>query len=92
MGGTSMPPGKEFPAKAEIRSVVVTEAGSHLRLMDSCITELKAQETSRTCNESKEEEAMRQLGVLGVPVGLQTALRAREPRSWSARDLFPTLT
>ena len=33
-----------------------TEAGSCLRLIDSCITPLKAQGPSRTCNESKEEE------------------------------------
>jgi len=33
-----------------------TEAGSYLRLIDSCIIQLKAQGTSRTCNESKEEE------------------------------------
>jgi len=33
-----------------------TEAGSYLRLMDSCISQLKAQGPSRTCNESKEEE------------------------------------
>ena len=33
-----------------------SEAGSHLRLIDSCITQLKAQGPSRTCNESKEEE------------------------------------
>jgi len=33
-----------------------TEAGSHLRRIDSCITQLKAQGPSRTCNESKEEE------------------------------------
>jgi len=32
-----------------------TEAGSHLRLIDSCITQLKAQGPSRTCNVSKEE-------------------------------------
>jgi len=32
---------------------VVTGAGSYLR---HCITELKAQEPFRTCNESKEEE------------------------------------
>jgi len=32
------------------------EAGSFLRLIDSCITQLKAQGPSRTCNESKEEE------------------------------------
>jgi len=35
---------------------VVTEAGLHFRLIDSCITQLKAQGLSRTCNESKEEE------------------------------------
>jgi len=33
-----------------------TEAGSYLRLIDSCITQLKAQGTARTCKESKEEE------------------------------------
>jgi len=33
-----------------------TEAGSYLRLIDSCVTQLKAQGPSRTCNESKEEE------------------------------------
>ena len=33
-----------------------TEAGSYLRLIDSCITQLKAQGPSRTCHESKEEE------------------------------------
>ena len=33
-----------------------TEAGSYLRLIDSCITQLKAQGPSRTCNESKKEE------------------------------------
>ena len=31
------------------------EAGSYLRLIDSCTTQLKAQGPSRTCNESKEE-------------------------------------
>ena len=38
------------------KCVVVTEEGSYLRLIDSCITQLKAQEPSRTSNESKEEE------------------------------------
>jgi len=33
-----------------------SEAGSCLRLTDSCITQLKDQGPSRTCNESKEEE------------------------------------
>ena len=32
-----------------------SEAGSYLRLIDSCITQLKAQGPSRTSNESKEE-------------------------------------
>ena len=31
------------------------EVGSYLRRIDSCITQLKAQGPSRTCNESKEE-------------------------------------
>ena len=35
---------------------MVTEAGSYLRLIDSCITQLKAQGPSRTCNESYQEE------------------------------------
>ena len=33
-----------------------SEAGSYFRLIDSCITQLKAQGPSRTCNESTEEE------------------------------------
>ena len=33
-----------------------TEAGSYLRLIDSCITQFKAQGPARTCNESKEED------------------------------------
>jgi len=33
-----------------------SEAGSYLRLIGSCITQLKAQGPSRTCNESKKEE------------------------------------
>ena len=36
--------------------VTHSEAGSYLRLIDSCITQLKAQAPSRTCNESKKEE------------------------------------
>jgi len=38
------------------RCSCLTEAGSYLRLIDSCITQLKAQGHSTTCNESKEEE------------------------------------
>jgi hypothetical protein len=33
-----------------------SEAGSYLRLIDSCIIQLQAQGPSRTCNESQEEE------------------------------------
>ena len=32
--------------------------GLHLRLIDSCITQLKAQGPSRTCNESNEEDVL----------------------------------
>ena len=35
-----------------------SETGSYLRLIDSCITQLKAQGPSRTRNESKEEEVL----------------------------------
>ena len=37
--------------------------GSYLRLIDSCITQLKAQAPSRTCNESKEDERSVATGV-----------------------------
>ena len=37
-----------------LRAIAV--GGSYLRLIDFCITELKAQGPSRTCDESKEEE------------------------------------
>ena len=33
-----------------------SEAGSCFRLIDSCVTQLKAQGPSRTCTESKDEE------------------------------------
>ena len=35
-----------------------SEARSYLRLIDSCITQLKGQGPSRTCHESKGEEVM----------------------------------
>jgi len=37
------------------RELSGSEEGSYVRLIDSCITQLKAQGPSRTCNESKEE-------------------------------------
>jgi len=36
-----------------------SEEGSYLRLIDSCITQLKLHGPSRTCNESKEEDEVR---------------------------------
>jgi len=46
-------PGEYGTYKSEMCSG--SEAGSYLRLIDSCITQRKAQGPSRTCNESKEE-------------------------------------
>ena len=40
----------------ENRGAVVTEAGSYLTHIYSCITQLKAEGPSRTSNESTEEE------------------------------------
>ena len=40
-----------------------TEAGSYLKLIDSCITPLNAQGPSRTCNESDSPPALRGTGV-----------------------------
>ena len=56
----------EKRVRVEARSFLPcgTEAGSYLRLIHSCITQLKAQGPSRTCNESKEEEEG--VGVAGV--------------------------
>jgi len=42
------PPGRPAP--------VCREEGAYLRLIDTCITQLRDQGASRTCNESKEEE------------------------------------
>ena len=49
-----------------------SEAGSYLRLIDSCITQLKAQGPFRTCNESKEEEE-----ILLIPPAAGQATRER---------------
>ena len=51
-----------------------SEADSYLRLIDSCITQLKAQGPSRTCNESKEEEEL--FGVLNLFANFMPALVA----------------
>jgi len=47
--------GEEVPRVREAMELR-TEKGSYLRLIDSCITQLKPQGPSRTCNESKAEE------------------------------------
>ena len=58
-----------------------TEAGSYLRLIDSCITQLKAQGPSRTCNESKEEEvSTRWSTTLSSKVNLYHAINLRALR------------
>ena len=44
-----------------------SEAGSYWRLIDSCITQLKAQGPSRTCNESKEEEGVSRISEGRIP-------------------------
>jgi len=51
-------PHVRFPSTPAIvsSSPSAKEAGSYLRRINSCITQLKAQGPSRTCNESKEEE------------------------------------
>jgi len=55
-------------------------SGSYLRLIDSCITQLKAQGPSRTCNESKAEEEEVQSGEL-----TGTRLSARTCRAPAGR-------
>jgi len=45
-----------MPVPLMLPSTCGSEAGSYLRCIDSCITQLKAQVPPRTCNESKEEE------------------------------------
>ena len=55
-----------------------SEAGSYLRLTDSCITPIRAQGPSRTCNESKEEGREADL-VFGVGGGAQRAVVDGEP-------------
>ena len=42
--------------RAQGSGLMVWGLGLVLKIIDSCITQLKAQGPSRTCNESKEEE------------------------------------
>ena len=55
----------------------VTEAGSYLRLIDFCITQLKAQGPSRTYNESKEKEEEHLHARGGVVAHHEHGLRVR---------------
>ena len=63
--------------------------GSYLRIIHSCITQLKAQRPSKTCNESKEEEEENQWRDQGSaklsergPRNQKPAARNREPGIW----------
>ena len=61
-----------------------SEAGSYLRLIDPCITQLKAQGTSGTCNESNEEDRMADVALV---VGWQASkLPWREAGPLNHRD------
>ena len=61
-----------------------SEAGSYLRLIDSCTTQLKAQGPSWACNESQEEKDLDARSVLvrvllGVAVDHLEDLERRAP-------------
>ena len=47
--------GSQFKNNHSTKMCGGSGAGSYLRLIDSCITQLKAEGPSRTCNESQEE-------------------------------------
>jgi len=57
------------------------EEGSHLRLIDSCITQFEAQGPSRTCHESKEEE--------GAPAGSSSGAPASSSAAHPTRGCIP---
>ena len=48
--------GSQFKNNHFTKMCIGSEAGLYVRLIDSCITPLKAQGPSRTCNQSNEEE------------------------------------
>ena len=67
-----------------------SEAGSYLRLIDSCITQLKAQGPSRTCNESKEEEEEPVTSLLeGEMLGISRSKSSSSPYSSPAPSPRP---
>ena len=65
-------------SEVPLYTLMVTETGSYLRLIDSCITSLKAQGLSRTCDESKEEEEEVNPNLAGEQVGATAAGRGGE--------------
>jgi len=69
-----------------------TEAGSYLRLIDSCITQLKAQGPSGTCDESKEEEEAGFQGQGSGPREYRDALAADVVHPRDARGQHMLLT
>ena len=59
-----------------------------LMLIDSCITQLKAQGPSRTCNESKEEGQRTCIPRGSAPTGAGTLATARRLRTWDRKRVF----
>ena len=57
------------------------EAGSYVRLIDSCITQLKAHGPSRACNESEEEEKKQTLFQNSTPKSPRAQGRYQGPGS-----------
>jgi len=67
-----------------------SEAGSYVRLVDCWITQLKAHGPSRTCNESKEEEAEATVRVFVANL-LLSSLTMSDPKVYEPEQdqLFP---
>jgi hypothetical protein len=57
LGPLALGPSSQFKNNYFAEICSGSEEGSYLRRIDSCIPQRKAQGPSRTCNESKEEEA-----------------------------------
>ena len=55
--------------RRQARNLALGEAGSCLRRIDTCVTQLKAQGLARTCNESKEEEKKKIRRVRNLTLG-----------------------
>jgi len=74
----------EEVALLEIREKYVWKPSSYLRLIDSCITQLKARGPSRTCNESKEEEEGKLLPASSLGTDCPANLEPRTQNSSSS--------